>query len=230
MTVLPLELLSGVNEENAEAYFYAHYDQAIRLLCPDYEEMMTALVMAVPGTARAVLDLGCGTGSLIAMLAQAHPAIGVILGLDRDPRLLAEARTKLGLYPHVVLLQGDIRSFPLPEAEVVVSSLVLHNLAPREQADLYERVARVTPCFLQFEAVAGDGPADEAERWAYLRWWLTEQGLPEPVRDLTVRHIQAHDRPLSLEDHARLAERVGLRFDPITVAPGFAVFRASRDR
>ena len=41
-----------------------------------------------------ILDVGCGTGTLILMIKQAHPD-AVVYGLDVDPQILAIARSNL---------------------------------------------------------------------------------------------------------------------------------------
>lgn len=41
-----------------------------------------------------VLDVGCGTGAITAGIAELVGATGLAVGLDRDPGLLAEARTR----------------------------------------------------------------------------------------------------------------------------------------
>src|ERR1043166_9832117 len=42
-----------------------------------------------------VLDIGCGTGSLVVMLKRQLPA-GQVVGLDPDPKVLRRARMKVG--------------------------------------------------------------------------------------------------------------------------------------
>ncbi|MBV8461787.1 MAG: class I SAM-dependent methyltransferase [Acidimicrobiales bacterium] len=56
--------------------------------------------------ARSVLELACGTGSILERLATFPERTG----LDISPEMLAEARAKL---PDVVLVEGDMRDFRL---------------------------------------------------------------------------------------------------------------------
>lgn len=60
-----------------------------------------------PG-ATSLLELGCGTGSILCRLA----APPTLVGLDRSAEMLAVARDKV---PHARLLQGDMASFLLGE-------------------------------------------------------------------------------------------------------------------
>lgn len=65
-----------------------------------------------PG-ARSVLELGCGTGAVLAGLGSGW----LLTGVDRSPEMLAIARRRC---PAARLLEGDIRSFALSESFDVV--------------------------------------------------------------------------------------------------------------
>ncbi len=65
--------------------------------------------------ARSLLELGCGTGSILARLG----AVPSLTGLDRSPAMLAAAREKV---PRARLVEGDMSSFALGERfDVVIS-------------------------------------------------------------------------------------------------------------
>lgn len=67
-----------------------------------------------PG-ARSLLELGCGTGSILARLGE----VPSLTGLDRSPAMLAAAREKV---PSARLVEGDMSSFDLGERfDVVIS-------------------------------------------------------------------------------------------------------------
>lgn len=77
-----------------------------------------------------VLDLGCGTGTL-ALLAKERCPEARVVGLDRDPRILAIARRKVaraGL--DVELHEGSATAPPFPPGSFdrILSTLVLHHL------------------------------------------------------------------------------------------------------
>ena len=64
--------------------------------------------------ATSILELGCGTGSIIAALAQEYD----VTGIDQSPGMLAQARSKL---PQARLEVADIRRFDLDDQyEVIV--------------------------------------------------------------------------------------------------------------
>ncbi|WP_141015723.1 class I SAM-dependent methyltransferase [Nocardioides sambongensis] len=54
-----------------------------------------------------VLDIGCGTGLNLPLLADAVGPDGAVVGLDRSGAMLAAARTKMSGRPSVHLVEGD---------------------------------------------------------------------------------------------------------------------------
>lgn len=69
-----------------------------------------------PGQRLAVLDLGCGSGRLLAPLSEVG---SVVVGLDYSPELLSLAADAVQPLHNVVLMQGDMRHLPavLPGAQ-----------------------------------------------------------------------------------------------------------------
>jgi len=113
---------------------------AFHALTPLYDMLNAALGFGRPFMRRvqaalalrgheAVLDIGSGTGTLLAALAARHPAAH-LAGLDADGRMLARARTKLDAAPRVLLLQAYAQALPFRSAafDVVVSTLIFHHL------------------------------------------------------------------------------------------------------
>jgi ubiquinone/menaquinone biosynthesis C-methylase UbiE len=85
-----------------------------------------------------VLDLGCGTGTLMLMVKAAYPRIE-LAGIDGDPVVLAIARRKAAAAGLTLQLdEGLATALPYPDAafDRVLSSLVLHHLdrAGKQQA------------------------------------------------------------------------------------------------
>lgn len=90
----------------------------------------------------AVLDIGCGTGSLLAELVERGPGPGLrLVGLDLSPAMLAEARHKLP--PRVALVEGSAERLPFVAGsfDVVVSTSVYHFWRRPERA--LSEIARV---------------------------------------------------------------------------------------
>lgn len=78
------------------------------------EELRAALALHVPPPDVRVLELGCGTGVYTRVLLDTLPGATVV-GIDRDPRLLAAAREHLAgaiAAGRVTLLEGDVARLP----------------------------------------------------------------------------------------------------------------------
>lgn len=97
--------------------------------------------LPLQGTER-VLDVGCGTGELLARLAAKYPAAR-LAGLDPVPEMLEVARQKLR--PGVELRVGWANELPWPEEsfDVVVSCNMFHYIThPLEALGEMDRVLR----------------------------------------------------------------------------------------
>ena len=77
-----------------------------------------------------LVDLGCGTGTLVLALAKAFPHAR-LAAIDADTTALAIAATKLrASSASAALLHGDARSLPFPDGTIdaFTSSLFFHHL------------------------------------------------------------------------------------------------------
>lgn len=85
---------------------------------------MTLEVMATL-PARRILDVACGTGLLLEILAH-RPDDPELVGIDRVPAMLSEAKRRLG--QRAALLEGDAAKLPFDDArfQLVVSTNALH--------------------------------------------------------------------------------------------------------
>lgn len=66
----------------------------------------------------AILDIGCGPGTDLLRLAAALGAEGSVIGVDRDPIMVAEARRRLAGHDNVDVRLGDVHELPLEDASV----------------------------------------------------------------------------------------------------------------
>jgi ubiquinone/menaquinone biosynthesis C-methylase UbiE len=85
-------------------------------------------------------DLGCGSGGLMQGLATTARSV---VGVDREPEMLAAARARLRGLPNVSLHEGTLERLPLESATLDVAFLVLVlHLVPDPRVAL-EEAARV---------------------------------------------------------------------------------------
>ena len=107
------------------------YDLAIRVLTRERRWREALIEQVAPRAGQAILDVGCGTGTLAIMLKRCAPGARIV-GLDPDPDVLARAAAKArhagveiewhqGLAPD---------STALGQFDHVVSTLVFHQVSP----------------------------------------------------------------------------------------------------
>jgi ubiquinone/menaquinone biosynthesis C-methylase UbiE len=90
-----------------------------------------------------VVDLGCGPGTDLARLADAVGPGGSVIGIDRDPRMLAEARHRLVDRPNVQIRDGDLHDLPFADHSVdrARTDRVLQHV--EDPAQVLAEIARV---------------------------------------------------------------------------------------
>jgi ubiquinone/menaquinone biosynthesis C-methylase UbiE len=89
------------------------------------------------------LDVGCGTGRLLAFLHDAWPGLR-LTGLDLSTPYLAEARRLIGRTARVKLIEGAAEKLPFEDGSVdfIVSSFLLHELPHDVRAATLSEMAR----------------------------------------------------------------------------------------
>ncbi len=102
------------------------YDPVVRITSRELrlKQHLVAGLGAAPTT---ILDLGCGTGTLLTLVRERYPTADLV-GLDADAEMLSRASDRLNTGARLV--QGDATEPELPEGSFdrVISSLMFHHL------------------------------------------------------------------------------------------------------
>jgi ubiquinone/menaquinone biosynthesis C-methylase UbiE len=90
------------------------------------------------------LDVGCGTGRLLAFLHDAWPGMR-LSGIDLSAPYLEEARRLIGRTARVKLMEAAGEALPFDDAslDLVVSSFLMHELPKKIRTDVIAEMARV---------------------------------------------------------------------------------------
>ena len=90
------------------------------------------------------LDVGCGTGRLLAFVHEAWPGLR-LTGLDLSAPYLGEARRLIGRTARVKLVEGAAEALPFGDRSIdlVFSSFLLHELPPEVRVAALREMARV---------------------------------------------------------------------------------------
>lgn len=89
------------------------------------------LDLAELGAGQAILDVGCGTGTLAIEAAARVGAVGRVAGIDPAPRQIARARSKARRADLAIdfgIAAIEALPFPAGSFDVVTSTLMMHHL------------------------------------------------------------------------------------------------------
>lgn len=138
-------------------------------LDPVYLELLRRRLVPEQGV---LLDLGCGRGLLLGLVASARLRAGdrrplALLGIENDARAARAAARALAGNGEVVC--ADLRDAPIPACDAAALLDVLHYLEPAAQDELVARAAsalRAGGRLLIREADAGGGRGFTLVRWS----------------------------------------------------------------
>jgi len=154
------------------------YDPYVKLLGWDaVRSTLLDQMDLAPG--QRVLDIGCATGTLVVLVRQLHPDIGVF-GLDPDPRALARAARKaLGAAAKVRFSRGFSDQLPFADGAFDRVSItgMFSVLPPTEKETTLREVRRVLRpggSFHLFDGVRN--PVGSSLLFPLLRVWLRQPG------------------------------------------------------
>jgi ubiquinone/menaquinone biosynthesis C-methylase UbiE len=146
------------------------YDPVVRLTTRESRFKKLLLEQADLSAGQRVLDLACGTGTLAIEVKRRHPDLELV-GLDADPEMLAQARSKAG-DGGVALQLDEGLSTELPyedgSFDRVLTTLFFHHLDPEPKQRTAREIARVLRPGGQLHVADWGRPADPAMAVAFL--------------------------------------------------------------
>lgn len=122
-----------------------YYDAGVHWLMREVEFKRRLISQVGLSSGQQILDLGCGTGTLLAMMAVECADVQFV-GVDGDPEVLAIARKKTEAFAKKIeLREAMATSLPFADGvfDRVVTSLVFHHLTREEKAAAFAEAFRV---------------------------------------------------------------------------------------
>lgn len=177
----------------------------------DYEEHMTVwrdsyqwMARLIPGEARSLLDIGCGTGLELDEIFRLRPDIRVT-GIDLEPAMLERLRGK-HRDRDIRLIQGDYFQVPLGEScfDAAVSFETLHHFKAEDKLILFRKLyqaLRPGGCYLEADYIA-----ESEEMEAYL---FAECARRRERSGIGAEVFVHFDTPLTLEHEMGLLQEAG---------------------
>lgn len=152
-----------------------------------------------------VLDLGCGTGSLILSVLEAFPE-ATVTGIDFDPTLLWLAEARLSHYAkRSNIILADLRDAAWlktvePPFDAVVSATALHWFRPEHLSALYQQIfgiMRPGGLFLNADHAGSESPQIQIAWEKHREEMLARE--TDPYRDDWDGFWNAYTRALGLD-------------------------------
>jgi len=173
----------------------ARYDVLVWLSTFGRERSLRARMLELAGlqSGEAVLDVGCGTGTLAIAAKGQVGSTGEVHGIDASPEMIARAGRKArraGL--EVAFKTGAAQALPFPNAhfDAVLSTLMLHHLPRKARQQCASEMRRV---------LKPDG-----------RVLVVDFGAPTSPRRGLLAHFHRHGHT-KLPEIIALLEEAGLR-------------------
>jgi SAM-dependent methyltransferase len=141
---------------------------------PHRTEGEATLLDFVPRDVQRILDLGTGSGRLLALLKIGRPQAQA-LALDFSPTMLAAARERFAGDPTITIVEHNMDTL-LPDLgrfDAVVSSFAIHHCTHERKQSLYQEIfAALTPggVFCNLEHVASPSPEMHARFLQNMGW------------------------------------------------------------
>lgn len=221
---------------SAEKHFHfqvAEYDRIIRTLIPQYETMHAMIVRwcsHVLPSKPTIIDLGGGTGSLTAAVAEQFPNAD-IEAWDIDAKMMEVGRHRLARYGSRVRMVERSFEEPLPECDAVVACIALHHIRDLDKKiKVYSNIFRA----LRSPGIFANGDAtmsvDPRTQEATYRLWtefMMSNGMTEEETRQHFANWRDEDRYFSLQEEFEALKAAGFaqpecfwRYGPMTVYGG----------
>jgi tRNA (cmo5U34)-methyltransferase len=193
------------------------FDEIILKLIPFYEEMVEALVTAIPFATEKqikVMDLGCGTGTVAKKIKEKFPKAQITC-LDLAEEMIK--MTKLKLKDHhedVTCYVEDFYEFEFKkDYDVIVSSLALHHLVTNEDKKMfYEKIYNsLAPGGVFYNGDVVLAANDELQD-VYMRKWvdyMQQSCSRDEIESKWLPKYRAEDNPAKLIEQIKWLEEIG---------------------
>lgn len=122
------------------------YQSVVDLFCRD-TYIKSLVVSRISGQHLRILDVACGPGKLISMLADKQGSCCELVGADLDADMVATARRITSTYSNIKIVQADCtllsKQFDAQSFDIVIESLFFHHLSDDQKRKAVDEIATV---------------------------------------------------------------------------------------
>ena len=197
------------------------FDEQVQKNIPCYNEMLTALINAIPDNKKnpKILDLGCGTGNITQKALKRFPDAEVTC-LDLSENMIEIAKDKLSDYEKIEYIVGDFTQMQIEtKYDVILSSLALHHIPNDEEKeamykDIYEALEK-DGVFYNADVIKANSNYNEELNNKIAIQEMKENGVTDEEITEHKGKRDANDIPTTLINNIKMLENVG--FEEIDV-------------
>ncbi len=193
------------------------FDKIVQKNIACYDEMLTALINAIPDNKKnpKILDLGCGTGNITLKALGRFPEAEVTC-LDLSENMIEIAKNKLSDYEKVNYILGDFTKMELDtKFDVVLSSLALHHIETDEEKELmYKSIYDVLEkdgVFYNADVIKANSSYIEDLNNKIAFEDMKNNGVSDEEISEHKGKRDANDIPTTLFNHIKMLENVGFK-------------------
>lgn len=199
------------------------FDSHIERSVPGYREVH-ALIASISDfhvrDGSRVYELGCSTGALTALLGERHADRDVsIIGIDREPEMVAVATQRTESLERVSILESDIYEHALEPASLIVACFTMQFVRPVIRQQMFDRLYASLEwggALLLFEKVRAPDARFQDMMTSLYTDHKQEQGFSDAEIIAKSRSLKGVLEPFSTQGNLDLMQRAGF-VDVMTV-------------
>lgn len=208
-----------------------HYQRTADITIPHRREILSriaALATAFCSNSPGILDLGCGSGDVIAEILRLKPGASVC-GVDYSEGMIHLVRERFQNESNIEIFPHDLNS-GIPggllkrEFDAVTSCFAVHHIEYENRVKLYTQINDVLAengLFVYGDIVIRESPTVGGWELDNLVQWITEQaksrlGIERTYEQVKKRHLelaeQQGDKPGTLREMQEELRQAGFRY------------------
>lgn len=193
------------------------FDKQVLKNIPCYNQMLEALINAIPDKKESpkILDLGCGTGNITKKVLERFPKAQVTC-LDLSENMILIAKDKLAEYDNVEYIVGDFTEVEITEKyDAIISSLALHHIPNDEEKQaMYKDIYQVLEkggVFYNADVIKANSTYNNELNDKIAIQDMKDNGVTEEEIAEHKEKRDANDIPTTMYNHIKMLDNVGFQ-------------------